>query len=72
MANAIEVDRVGLTYGAEGSARRVGALRDVGYDGYWSLELFEEYYGIKLRHAPEEALAKGLAHLRRVIGEVYD
>jgi len=49
-----------------------GALRDVGYDGYWSLELFEEYYGIKLRHAPEEALAKGLAHLRRVIGEVYD
>jgi NitT/TauT family transport system ATP-binding protein len=31
MANAIEVDRVGLTYGAEGSARRVEALRDVGF-----------------------------------------
>lgn len=47
------------------------ALRDVGYDGYWSLELFEEYYGIRLWHAPEEALAQGLAHLRRVIGDVY-
>ena len=31
MANAIEVDGVGLTYGAEGSARRVEALRDVGF-----------------------------------------
>ncbi|HET7263626.1 MAG TPA: ABC transporter ATP-binding protein [bacterium] len=31
MANAIELDRVGLTYGAEGSARRVEALRDVGF-----------------------------------------
>lgn len=31
MGSAIEVDGVGLTYGAEGSARRVEALRDVGF-----------------------------------------
>ena len=31
MASAIEVERVGLTYGSEGSARRVEALRDVGF-----------------------------------------
>jgi len=47
------------------------ALKDIGYDGFWSLELFEEYYGIRLQHPPEEALALGLAHLRTVIGDVY-
>jgi NitT/TauT family transport system ATP-binding protein len=31
MASAIEVDRVGLTYGAQRSARRVEALHDVGF-----------------------------------------
>lgn len=46
------------------------ALREIGYHGFWSLELFEEYYGIPLDHAPEQALSIGLAYLRNVIGDV--
>ena len=47
------------------------ALRDSGYRGYLSLELFPEWYGIRMLHPAEEALRLGREHMRRVLDTVY-
>jgi sugar phosphate isomerase/epimerase len=40
------------------------ALRDTGYRGYLSLELFDPWYGISLQSTPERALQLGYATLQ--------
>ena len=50
----------------------LAALRDVGYTGYLSLELFNPWMGIPLHEPPEEALRIGRATLSREIAAVYE
>jgi 5-keto-L-gluconate epimerase len=47
------------------------ALRDTGYRGYLSLELFDPWYGIKLQSTPERALQLGHTTLQRELVAIY-
>jgi sugar phosphate isomerase/epimerase len=49
----------------------LSALREVGYAGCFSIELFENWHGIRLQPSPEEALGRGRAALERRLEEVF-
>ena len=47
------------------------ALRDSGYGGYLSLELFDPWWGIRLQPPPEEALRLGYITMQRELALLY-
>ncbi|HEV7217034.1 MAG TPA: sugar phosphate isomerase/epimerase family protein [Chloroflexota bacterium] len=49
----------------------LGALRDNGYAGYLSLELFDPWYGIPLQTPPPEALRLGHSTLQKELDLLY-
>jgi sugar phosphate isomerase/epimerase len=49
----------------------VAALRDVGYDGFLSLELFHPYRGIPLDPPADEALRLGRLRMEQALDQVY-